>query len=308
MQELLHNKILHDISGGIVYVNGGKISYVNPAAEYILNKTSAEMISKPFAQIFIEYEENDEFNQIILDSIFDFSNQHENIVQYFDGENFKFLHIKTSILYDGLRKMGILLLIDDITELMNLRGLELDLKRLKDLNQQLQDRNRQLKKESEIDKLTGLFNKKTMENFCARHLKFLPQNQIAALIIVDLDHFKEANDTYGHQTGDIILTQFANFVGTIFKENSYVGRFGGDEFVILMKNPPSENFIAEKAAEILQAARNIFVEGMEIKITASVGVAVVSTAAVYEKVFATADNALYFVKEHGRDNFHIARF
>ena len=307
MSSVLHEKILHDISGGILYIYGGKINYVNPAAEHILGKSSAAMLNNSFAKIFIEYEENDDFNQIILNAISDFSTPQENIVQYFNGKNFKYLHLKTSILYDGEKKNGILILLDDITELIKLRGVELDLQRVKSLNQQLQIKNEELKKESEIDKLTGLLNKKTMETLCAQYLKTLKENQMAALIVIDLDHFKNANDTYGHQTGDIILTMFADFIGKIFEKNSYVGRFGGDEFVILLKNPPDENFVAERAKEILQAARDILIEGMEIQITASVGVAIVSTAANYEKVFANADNALYFVKEHGRNNFHIAR-
>lgn len=302
MNYLLHEKILNGISGGILYVKDGNIIYANPAAEKILNKDLAEMLNQTFAKIFIDYEENDDFNQIIFDSIQDYANVHENIVQYFDGENFKYLHMKISIMYNGAKKIGILILIDDVTELMKLRGVELDLQRVKELNQQLQLRNEQLKKESEIDKLTGLLNKKAMENYCAAYLQ---ENQTAALYVIDLDHFKEANDKYGHQTGDMILKIFANSLNEIFNENSYVGRFGGDEFVILLKNPADENFISDKAQQILNAAKNIFVDGMQMNITASIGVANVKAAFDYEKTFALADEALYFVKEHGRNSFIV---
>ena len=302
MNYLLHEKILNGISGGILYVKDGNIIYANPAAEKILNKDLAEMLNQTFAKIFIDYEENDDFNQIIFDSIQDYANVHENIVQYFDGENFKYLHMKISIMYNGAKKIGILILIDDVTELMKLRGVELDLQRVKELNQQLQLRNEQLKKESEIDKLTGLLNKKAMENYCAAYLQ---ENQTAAMYVIDLDHFKEANDKYGHQTGDMILKIFANSLNEIFNENSYVGRFGGDEFVILLKNPADENFISNKAQQILNAAKNIFVDGMQMNITASIGVANVKAAFDYEKTFALADEALYFVKEHGRNSFIV---
>lgn len=302
MNKLLHEKILNGISGGILYVKEGDIVYANPAAEKILNKDLAEMLNQTFAKIFIDYEENDDFNQIIFDAIQDYANAHENIVQYFDGENFKYLHMKISIMHDGGEKIGILILIDDVTELMKLRGVELDLQRVKELNQQLQLRNEQLKKESETDKLTGLLNKKAMENFCAAYLQ---KNQPAAMYVIDLDHFKEANDKYGHQTGDMILKIFANCLKEIFNENAYVGRFGGDEFVILLKNPADENFISEKAKQILNAAKNIFVDGMQMNITASIGVANVKAAFDYEKTFALADEALYFVKEHGRNSFIV---
>ncbi len=306
MQEVIQEKILSNISAGILFVKKGIIKYVNPAAENILGKTAAEMLDNPFAEIFIEYEENDDFNQVILDSVGDYNNAHENIVQYFDGENIKYLHIKSSALREDTQKLGILILLDDITELMKLRGIELDLQKIQELNQQLKIRNQQLKKESETDKLTGLLNKKTMENLCADYLQSLTESETAALYVIDLDHFKEANDTYGHQCGDMILQIFANSLQEIFSENAYVGRFGGDEFVILLKNPADENFVADKARAILQAAKDIFIEGMKIQITASIGAVNVPVAAEYEKIFALADKAVYFVKEHGRNNFHIS--
>jgi diguanylate cyclase (GGDEF)-like protein len=270
----------------------------------ILNKTADEMLNEPFASIFIEYEENDDFNQIIIDAIGDYNNPHEKVVQYFNGENIKYLHIKSSSLRESGEKTGILILMDDITELMKLRGLELDLKRIKEINEQLEIRNIQLKKEAETDKLTGLLNKKAMENLCADYLKNLTENDSAAFYMIDLDHFKEANDTYGHQCGDMILQMFANFLREIFNENAYIGRFGGDEFSILLKNPSDEKFIESKARAILKAAIDILVDDMKIQITASVGVVIIKSAVEYQKAFALADEALYFVKENGRNNFH----
>ena len=306
MQERIHEKILNNVSGGIICIKKGTINYANPAAEHILNKTSDEMLNKPFAGVFIDYKENDDFNQIVLDSVIDSFNSHENIVQYFNGKEIKYLHMKSSVLRDEDKKIGILILIDDISELMKLRGIELDLQRIKEINEQLEIRNLQLKKEAETDKLTGLLNKKAMENLCADYLHNLKGNEKAALYLIDLDHFKEANDTYGHQCGDMILQMFANFLLEIFSVDAYVGRFGGDEFVILLKKSTNENFITEKAAGILKAARDVFIEGTEIKIGASVGVLIVSNAIEYKKAFEIADKALYFVKEHGRNNFHIA--
>ncbi len=303
MKDFIHEKVLHDISAGIIYVKQGEIKYVNPATSNILNKTYAEMVNRTFASVFIDYAENDNFNQIILDAIYDPYNTHEGIAQYFDGENIKSLHLKTSFLRDGLKKIGVLILIDDITDLMKLRGVELDLKNIREINEQLKIHNLQLQRESETDKLTGLLNKKAMENLCVEYL----QNGRAALFVIDLDHFKEANDNYGHQTGDIILKMFADALREIFSDGANVGRFGGDEFVVLLKNPPDENFIAEKARQILQAAIDIKIAGMKIQITASIGAANILSVADYETAFALADKALYFVKEHGRNNFKINR-
>ncbi len=140
MSDILHQNILNDVSGGTLYVASGKINYANPAAEKIFNKTAAEMLNQPFAKIFVDYAENDDFNQIIIDVIEDYSRTHENIVQYFDGKNFKYLHMKTSYLRNKTEKLGILILIDDITEVLKLCGVELSLQKIKELNTQLETR------------------------------------------------------------------------------------------------------------------------------------------------------------------------
>ena len=140
MEKVSSAKMIDEVSGGMLYVVKGKINYLNPAAEKIFNKTSAEILNNSFAKIFIDYAENDEFNQVIIDAISDFSNKHENIIQYFDGENFKYLHTKTSILYNGAEKLGILMLIDDITEVLKLCGVELNLTKIKEMNAQLESR------------------------------------------------------------------------------------------------------------------------------------------------------------------------
>lgn len=140
MSDILHQNILNDVSGGTLYVASGKINYANPVAEKIFNKTAAEMLNQPFAKIFVDYAENDDFNQIIIDVIADYSRTHENIVKYFDGKNFKYLHMKTSYLRNKTEKLGILILLDDITEVLKLCGVELNLQKIKELNAQLETR------------------------------------------------------------------------------------------------------------------------------------------------------------------------
>lgn len=138
MADNLHQQILNDITGGMIYVTGGKINYINPAVEKIFGKTGDEMLNQPFAKIFVGYAENDDFNQIFIDAIENFPRRQENIVQYFNGKIFKYLHMKTSILYDGKKKMGMLILVDDITDVLRLCGVELTLQKIKELNAQLE--------------------------------------------------------------------------------------------------------------------------------------------------------------------------
>ena len=296
---MIHREILHDISSGVIYVQKGKILYVNPATLKILAKKESELLDKTFAESFFKHSENDDFNQTILEVIYDSTRKHEKIVQYFTGSKIKHLHIRTSLLKFNSKTFGIIILIDDVTELMKLRGIALDLEKIKEIN-------RQLKRNSETDNLTGLFNKITFENICSEYLETLNKNKSAALFVIDLDHFKEANDTHGHQFGDLILKQFAEQLCTIFKSEDVIGRFGGDEFVVLLKNVDDKEIIFKKAGAIIKMARALFFPDKKLNLSASVGIAFFNgTEKNYSKIFSIADKSLYTVKTQGRNGFSI---
>ena len=126
-----------------------------------------------------------------------------------------------------------------------------------------------------------------------------------AFYIIDLDHFKEANDTYGHQFGDKILVEFSKNLRKKFRPNDCIGRFGGDEFVVIIENLPTIEIVNRKARDIKQVAKDLIIDGVNPKITASIGIAIVSQDGLdYETVFKAADEALYYVKANGRDGFY----
>lgn len=303
---LIHREILRDISGGVVYVQKGKILYVNPAASEILEKKEEELLNKMFAEVFFEYSENDDFNQMLLEVIYDSNRKYEKFVQYFTGATIKHLHIRISSLKFNSEPLGIIILIDDVTELMNLRGIALDLEKVKEINRQLSTSRDFYKRNAETDKLTGLLNKITFENKFSEYLNEISSADMAALFVIDLDHFKEANDTHGHQFGDLILKQFAEKLSDIFKPNSITGRFGGDEFVALLKNVDDKKIVAEKACAIIKMATDLNFPDKELNLSASVGVAMFSGAEKnYSEIFAIADKSVYVVKTQGRNGFSI---
>ena len=163
--------------------------------------------------------------------------------------------------------------------------------------------------ESELDKLTELFNKKTMENLCRMKLKTFNENEnsniFMAFYIVDLDHFKEVNDLLGHQFGDKVLVEFANGLKKIFRPNDCIGRFGGDEFVIIVDSLPNMEVVVRKAEQIRQIAYNLTVEGKKNFVTASIGIAIApDNGRDYDSLFAAADKAVYYVKNHGKNNYY----
>ncbi len=164
--------------------------------------------------------------------------------------------------------------------------------------------------EAELDTLTKLYNKTTTENIGKIKLKTFSDTKdndtIMAFYIIDLDHFKEANDTYGHQFGDKVLLEFSRNLRKKFRPNDCIGRFGGDEFVVIIDNLPDIDIIKRKARDINRVARELEIDGTPAKITASVGIAIIPNDGTdYETVFKAADEALYYVKANGRDGFYF---
>ena len=162
---------------------------------------------------------------------------------------------------------------------------------------------------SELDKLTGLFNKKTMENLCKMKLndfnKKNAPNIFMAFYIIDLDHFKEVNDLLGHQFGDKVLVEFSNGLKRCFRTNDCIGRFGGDEFVVIVDSLPNMDIIIRKAEQIRQVAYNLTVDDKKNMVTASIGVAIApQNGRDYDSLFEAADKAVYYVKNHGKNGYY----
>ena len=302
--KLLHKEILRGISSGVIYLQKGEILYVNSSTLKILCKTEEELVGKTFVEAFLGYKENDDFVQMLLEVIYDDTHEYEKIVQYFTGKEIKTLHVKTSSIYS--KKVGIVMLIDDLTELVKLRVMVLDFEEIKKINQQLSELKDYYKRISEVDKLTGLLNKITFENICKERIKHLLQNELAAFFVIDLDYFKEINDTFGHQFGDEILKAFSVELKNIFYKESFIGRFGGDEFVIYLEKVSDKNFVIEQAKKICKAAVELKIGEKKFKLSASVGVVIFNGIENdYTKIFETADQSVYIVKTMGKNGFNL---
>ena len=163
------------------------------------------------------------------------------------------------------------------------------------------------KLESETDRLTELYNKIAFEDVVRKKLKAMPRGGKGAFYIIDMDHFKEANDTYGHQCGDEILKKFSAVLKDVFRQSDCLGRFGGDEFVVFIEGSLTQEGVERKAKQLMDAARSIEVENTDFHITISMGVAMYpENGANYDYLFNAADRALYQVKTAGRDGYSIA--
>ncbi len=115
-------RIIRDMSEGVMtFGRDGTVLYVNPAAEKILNVKADEITKMKFAKAFIRYEENDAFNQAILDAAYAYDKMHESLVPYFNGKNTRQLHIVCSFLKNEDENVGGIVVIGDITELAELK-------------------------------------------------------------------------------------------------------------------------------------------------------------------------------------------
>lgn len=164
-----------------------------------------------------------------------------------------------------------------------------------------------MEQKSKQDPMTGLFNKFTIEFLVDEYFKQMDENSAAALLIVDMDHFKQINDTLGHLTGDAILTDTAAIIKRFFEDDALCGRVGGDEFMVFVKDVTDVPLMLLQAELLRQEISKTTSErNITISIQASVGIAV-STAGFrdYASMFAAADDALYRAKKEGRNRICV---
>lgn len=152
---------------------------------------------------------------------------------------------------------------------------------------------------SERDQLTSIYNKDIADTLIRQCLAQSSPEAVHAFLILDLDDFKQINDIYGHQTGDDVLVRFSAILRKTFRRDDIIGRFGGDEFIILMKDVPSEEFIAEK----LKTLYACLDEDKNPPLTCSIGVTLAHGGSDYTEIFEQADKALYKVKCEGKARF-----
>jgi diguanylate cyclase (GGDEF)-like protein len=157
------------------------------------------------------------------------------------------------------------------------------------------------------DRLTGLPNQRAVQDTLKRMVAQASRT-ITPLtaILLDLDHFKEINDLFGHDRGDEVLAAAGDVLRTAVRESDFVGRYGGEEFLLLL--PSTEGEDALRVAEAARAAISaIHVAGIDRPITASAGVATLPLdAGDSVSLFRAADRALYAAKASGRDQLHQA--
>ncbi len=157
------------------------------------------------------------------------------------------------------------------------------------------------------DSLTGIYNKGSTNSMIEAYIKDQGLNVNGALFMIDVDNFKAINDNLGHLAGDSVLTGISLMISEVFNENAIVGRIGGDEFVVYLKNISSEEFLYKKADDLLKGFRKKFIgESSDYKVSGSIGIAKYPEhGKSFEELFINADKAVYLAKSKGKDNYCV---
>jgi diguanylate cyclase (GGDEF)-like protein len=173
---------------------------------------------------------------------------------------------------------------------------------VKQLQDELRQRNADLERLSRTDVLTDLYNRRNLEEVLNRtHHDAVRRKEPIAVLLLDIDHFKHVNDTYGHPVGDLVLVEFARRLRAKVRSDGIAGRWGGEEFLVILPRADISEaaFVAERI-RVAIAETPMTSTGHDITVTASVGCAEGPCESV-EELLRTADARLYEAKLAGRN-------
>ena len=178
------------------------------------------------------------------------------------------------------------------------------------LNKQaFQEANTKLEHLSHTDNLTQLNNQGYWRECCFREYKrHTRTQQSSALIMLDIDHFKKVNDTYGHPFGDEVIREVANCLRKNMRTTDIAGRYGGEEFTLILVDTDLKNarFVAERIRQSIEECE-FYYQGKLVKVTASIGIAhITGNIPDYKTWIKTADMGLYIAKDAGRNQIGIS--
>jgi diguanylate cyclase (GGDEF)-like protein/PAS domain S-box-containing protein len=273
----------------------------NSVAQKTLGKSLNEMFGGDVLDVFHEWPQ-------LINSFLKAHEAHEEI--QIPGDPPRTLEINVSALYNRFQQLeGRIIVAHDITDskwlendlLYANQALEKQLEDIKHLREELEE-------QAIRDPLTNVYNRRFLLDAMDRELSQAARNENpASIVILDIDFFKQFNDTYGHRCGDFVLQYIANFLNERIRRGDVLCRYGGEEFVIFMPNAPIE--VAYQRAETLRnEVSNTFIEyeGLHLKTSFSAGVAGFPVHGdTSDATLNAADKALYQAKNSGRNRVVI---
>ncbi|WP_225007613.1 MULTISPECIES: EAL domain-containing protein [Novosphingobium] len=267
----------------------GQITYLSSPVAETLGREVGELLGRPFAELFNLAEQSGEGERTLAFHLSARSSFSELAVRAAVHDEERWWSITGRPTYDtfnnfqGFRGSG-----SDLTE-----------------KRRSQEHASRL---AHFDSLTGLSNRFRMSQSLEKILN-APQvsHRTCAVFLLDLDRFKQVNDTLGHPAGDALLKQVAQRLERVIGKHGRVGRLGGDEFKVILPGKSERTMLAQLAGQVIESLSQPYsIEGSRVMIGASVGIALAPDDGVTsEALIRNADLALYAAKDGGRGRYHF---
>ena len=295
-------RLIERMADGILVLDRhDRIVDFNPAMETFLSRKPASLLGRPAIEILQPWLEQ---AQALI------SGQETHVVLRLHSSPHRYLDLRVTPLYDHQqRPSGRLMVFHDVTEHKNVE------KKLRYANDRLQSQlieigtlQSKLRLQAIHDPLTDLFNRRYLDETLDRELaRAAREGYPLCVIMMDIDHFKRINDTYGHEAGDLVLKALAQTLLAGNRRGDFACRFGGEEFVVVMPNIPM--MAAYRRAEELRTTLNslrVPYGAYTLMITISMGIACYpANGEDRESLLRAADRAMYAAKKAGRDFIQV---
>ncbi|OQY16445.1 MAG: hypothetical protein B6I36_10235 [Desulfobacteraceae bacterium 4572_35.1] len=300
-----HNElILHAAGDGIVGLDKlGRTTFVNPAASKLLGFKAEELLGSCFTPLLPVLHENgkpltDSEHPVARSLLLGKGETHHSTTTLFqrrDGSCFSAQYISTPLIDDSNNNEGAVLVFKDISEQQQ------DKKRL-------QEKKSQLDYLANHDTLTNLPNRRLFRKRLQQAIAYANRTDSSmAVFFIDLDRFKNINDSLGHDIGDKLLTLVAQRLHREIDDCDTIARLGGDEFVIIVEKGSSLDDIKSIAKKLLETVARVFeIDEHRLFISASIGICrYPHDATDATGLMTNADVAMYYAKKQGKNNFQF---
>jgi ammonium transporter, Amt family len=292
--ELRNGAILEAAMDCIITIDQlGKILDINPAAEKTFNTTKRYVKDKPFFEMFMLPENLQQAIKSLAEGFTELPGlilRKRNMMELLRSDKTQFPAeiVITKTAFNDYTNTEYTLYIRDVAKRIKLE--------------------RRLQSLAFNDPLTGLYNRSYFMTNLKNRIDFHKLNQgNISLMFLDLDGFKKVNDTLGHKAGDALLCEVAKRLTAVSREEDMVGRWGGDEFVVIISGSVTEKIMKKRAEKVLNIMKTpMMVEKNELSIRVSIGVAISYAGDVSgDMLLQQADIAMYQAKQAGKDTYRI---
>ena len=285
-----------------VVLNDAFCRFVGHSREYLLEKTDDHVFSSQQASCFRHQDDRTFKSGLEYESEEEFTNANGDLY---------LIATKRSLHRDRAGNVFLVGVIRDITQR---KQVEADLRRttaeLAQSNIELKQAEHRLRHLAYHDSLTGLPNRELFEERLCQSLNWaVEHHQLVALLFLDLDGFKQINDTYGHAMGNLLLKAVSQRLIRCLRNSDTVSRFGGDEFVVLLPTLSHPADVLKVAKKILDTlSHNFALEGTVISITTSIGISICPLDGTeMDDLLKKADLAMYLAKQKGKNQYALSQ-